>query len=210
MGSLLHPVGPQPAQVYWLRRGALVLGVVAVVAALAFVFRPQPQVPVTAVPASPSVSAAPTVAATASTSPSPSASPTATGPLACDATNTTLGLAGYKKVKQDAKQPFSLTITNTGKQSCVLDLKPATFSLAVTSGTDRIWTTDHCDKWVPATKRTLKAGKAHEFTITWGVVRSGEGCKTAKSLLGTGTYVASATFAETSKARAVFLVTKAG
>lgn len=210
MGSLLHPVGTQPAQVYWLRRGALVLGVVAVVGALAFVFRPQPTVPVTAVPASPSVSVTATAVASPSASSTPTASPTPTGPLACDATNTTLRLAGYKKVKQDAKQPFTLTITNTGTQSCVLGLTPETFSLSVTSGTDRIWTTDHCEKWVPATKRTLKAGKAHEFTITWGVARSGEGCRTAKSVLGTGTYVAAATFAETGKARTVFVVSKAG
>lgn len=208
MGSLLHPVGPQPARVYWLRRGGIVLGVLLVVAALAFVFRPQPA-PVTAVPASPSPGTT-TPSATPSASPTPTTSPTPTGPPACDASNTTLGLAGYQKVRQDAKQPFRLTITNRGTQSCVLDLKPGTFSLAVASGTDRIWTTDHCAKWVPSQKRTLKAGRIHEFTITWGVTRSAEGCRTAKSLLGEGTYVATATFAEDAKARKVFVVTKAG
>jgi hypothetical protein len=208
MGSLLHPVGPESTRVYWLRRGAVVLALVLVVAALAWVFRPQPEAPVTATPVTPSVT--PAVTPTMTPTPSVTPSPTPTGPLACDATNSTLGLAGYQKVKQDGKQPFTLTITNTGKQSCVLDLKPSTFMLTVKSGTDLIWTTEHCDKWVPSAKvKGLKPGKAHEFTIAWPVARSGEGCKTAKSLLGAGTYVATATFAEDATARKPFVVTKA-
>lgn len=209
MGSLLHPVGPEAARTYWLRRGAIVLAAVLVVAALAFVFRPQPETPVAATPSSPTASAATTPSVAPSASQTPSASPTPTGPLACDPTNSGLSLAGYQKVKQDGKQVFRLAVTNTGSQACVLDLKPATFSLVVTSGTDRIWTTAHCAKWVPAHKGTLKAGKTHEFSITWPVSRSGEGCKTPKSRLGEGTYVASAAFAEDAKARQVFVVTKA-
>ena len=50
MGSLFHPIGSQPAWVYWARRGALVLAVVAVIAALIFVFRPQPEAPVAVQP----------------------------------------------------------------------------------------------------------------------------------------------------------------
>jgi hypothetical protein len=208
MGSLLNPVGPEPTRVYWLRRGAVVLAVVLVVAALVWVFRPQPEESVTATPASPSV----TPVATPSVTPTPSETPTPTptGPLACDATNSTLGLAGFQKVKQDGKQLFTLTITNKGTQACALDLKPATFTLSVKSGTDLIWTTEHCEKWVPSAKvKSLKAGKAHEFRITWPVVRSGEGCKTAKSLLGPGTYVATAEFADDATARKAFVVTKA-
>lgn len=209
MGSVLNPVGTQPARVYWLRRGVVVLAVLLLVAALAFVFRPEPEAPVAAVPVSPSPSATPTPSATPSAPATPSASPTPTGPLACDATNTQLGLAAYQKVKQDGKQRFAVTITNSGTQSCVLSLTPATFDLVVTSGSDRIWTTAHCDKWVPTAKQTLKAGKSHEFTISWGVARSGAGCKTGKAVLGAGTYVATATFAEDARARRVFLVTKA-
>jgi hypothetical protein len=210
MGSLLHPVGSQPSGIYWARRGALVLAVVLVVAALVFVFRPQPSDPVAAVPAPESVTPAATQTESPSTSATPSASPTPTGPVACDASNSQLRLAGYQKVKQNAKQSFRLSLTNNSALPCVLDLKPATFTLAVVSGTDQIWTTEHCDTWVPSHKQSLKAGKAYEFAVTWPVTRSAAGCKTAKSVPGVGTYVANATFASDAKARQVFVVTKAG
>lgn len=209
MGSVFHPIGSQPPWVYWARRAALVLAALLVVAAVIWVFRPQPDAPVTAVPGTSSASASGTAGASASPSDSPSASPTPTGPLACDATNSGLTLAGYQKVKQNAKQPFRVSVTNTGAQPCILDLKPATFSLTVTSGADRIWSTDDCPKWVPAHKQTLNAKKVYEFTVDWPVTRSAAGCKTAKSILGTGTYVATAAFATDAKARQVFVVTKA-
>ncbi|MGC3995710.1 MAG: hypothetical protein QM779_16595 [Propionicimonas sp.] len=211
MDSLLHPVGSQPPGVYWARRGAVVLAVVLVVAALAFVFRPQPEPVVTAQPASASVTpTATTPSAEPTDSASPSASPTPTGPLACDASNTDLALAGYQKVAQDGKQSFKVSITNRGDATCVLTLKQSTFSLTVVSGSDRIWTTDDCEKWVPTASEKLKAGAAYEFTIAWPVARSSTGCKTSTSVLGEGTYVANATFAEDAKARQVFVVTKAG
>lgn len=207
MGSLFHPVGSQPPWVYWARRGALVLAVVALIAAGIWVFRPQAPGPVAAEPAGPSAPV--TTAPTPTESASPSASPTPTGPLACDATNSSLTLAGYQKVKQDAKQPFRLAVTNNGGDPCVLNLSASTLSLTVTSGTDRIWTTEHCAKWVPTHKTTLKSKKSYEFSITWPVARSAAGCKTAKAVLGTGTYVASAAFADNAKARQVFVVSKA-
>ena len=207
MGSLFHPVGSQPPWVYWARRGALVLAAVALIAAGIWVFRPQAPGPVAADPAGPSAPVA--TAPTPTESASPSASPPPTGPLACDATNSSLTLAGYQKVKQDAKQPFRLAVTNNGGDPCVLNLSASTLSLTVTSGTDRIWTTEHCAKWVPTHKTTLKSKKSYEFSITWPVARSAAGCKTAKAVLGTGTYVASAAFAETAKARPVFVVSKA-
>lgn len=203
MGSLFHPVGSQPAWVYWARRGALVLAAVALIAVGIWVFRPQAPGPVAAEPAGPS---APVTTAPTPTEP---ASPTPTGPLVCDATNSSLTLAGYQKVKQDAKQPFRLAVTNNGGDPCVLNLSASTLNLTVTSGTDRIWTTDHCAKWVPTKKTTLKSKKSYEFSITWPVARSAAGCKTAKAVLGTGTYVASAAFAENAKARQVFVVSKA-
>ena len=112
-------------------------------------------------------------------------------------------------MKQDAKQPFRLAVTNNGGDPCVLNLSASTLSLTVTSGTDRIWTTEHCAKWVPTHKTTLKSKKSYEFSITWPVARSAAGCKTAKAVLGTGTYVASAAFADNAKARQVFVVSKA-
>jgi hypothetical protein len=211
MGSLLHPVGAKPGWVYWARRAGIVAALIAVIVIVVVAFRPPDATNVNAVPAgSPTVSqpAASTPAATET--PSVTASPTPTGPLACDQTNSGLSLAGYQKVKQDAKQSFKVGVKNTGGQPCVLDLTASNFSLSVTSGTDRIWSTADCAKWVPAKKQTLKAQQSYEFSIDWGVARSAAGCKDVKGKLNPGTYVAQAVFADSVKSRQVFLVTKAG
>jgi hypothetical protein len=211
MGSLLHPVGGRPGWVYWARRAGLVVALVAVVVIGFFLFRP-PEPTTPAVPAGGSTTASEPAASTpaATDTPSVTASPTPTGPLACDQTNGGLSLAGYQKVKQDAKQSFKVGVKNTGAQPCVLDLTAVNFSLSVTSGTDRIWSIADCAKWVPAKKQTLKPQQSYEFSIEWGVVRSAPGCKETKGLLNPGTYVAQAVFADTVKARQVFLVTKKG
>lgn len=208
MGSLLHPIGGQPAWVYWARRAGLVVALVTVIVIGIALFRPSGPAAVPAAPATTPSQPASTPAATGTAS--ATASPTPTGPLACDQTNTTLSLAGYQKVKQDAKQAFKMGVKNTGAQPCVLNLQASSFSLTVTSGTDRIWTTADCAKWVPAKKQSLKAQQSYEFSIAWGVHRSAAGCKESKSLLNPGTYVAQAVFADTVKARQVFAVTKAG
>ena len=207
MGSLLHPIGGQPAWVYWARRAGLVVALVTVIVIGIALFRPSGPATVPAAPATPSQPAS-TPAATETAS--ATASPTPTGPLACDQTNTDLSLAGYQKVKQDGTQPFKVGVKNTGGQPCVLNLQASTFSLTVTSGTDRIWTTADCEKWVPAKKQTLKAQQSYEFSIKWGVHRSAAGCKESKGLLNPGTYVVQAVFADSVKARQVFVVTKAG
>jgi hypothetical protein len=209
MGSLLQPVGTQPAWVYWARRAGVVIALVVVIVVGYLLFRPTDGGNVPAVPASAVTTPSQPTTPTGTPSPTESATPTPTGPLACDQTNTGLALAGYQKVKQDAKQPFKMSLTNTGGAACVLDLTPANFSLTVTSGTDQIWTTGDCPKWVPAKKQTLKPEKGYEFAIEWGVARSAAGCKESKSLLNPGTYVATASFADSVKSRQVFVVTKA-
>lgn len=205
MGSVLHPVGKQPQQVYWVRRGIVLAAVVAVLALLIWIFRPAPAAPVTAVPAPVTVSPD-----TPAAGPTEIVSPTPSGPVACDATNTKLSVAGYQKVKQGGKQPFRVTLANTSAAECELDLSASTFSLTVTSGSDQIWSTADCAKWGPAKKATLKAGKTHEFSIEWKLTRSSTGCKQGKDPVKPGTYVGKATFAQTAEARQVFQVQKKG
>jgi len=208
MGSLLQPVGDQPNWVYWARRAVVVVALVAVVGVGFLLFRPSDDPSISAVPAVPSTSAA-SQTPSATPSATEATTPTPTGPVACDQASSGLALAAYKRVKQDAKQPFKLAVTNTGNAPCVLDLTATNFSLTITSGTDRIWSTSDCAKWVPAKKQSLKPQQAHEFEIEWGVVRSGSGCKQAKSLLSPGTYVATAVFLDSVKSRQVFVVAKA-
>lgn len=190
MGSLLHPVGPEEPRVYWVRRSLVAVVVLALVVGVAWLVWPRESV-ISAVPPPTSPSVTPSVSTTSTPSPSPS--PTPTGPVACDPTLMKLGVAGFQKVKVGAKNTaFTLTVTNNTKVACVLTISPKTYKLTVTSGKDRIWSTADCEKWLPAKETVVEAGVSHEFSVTWTLRRSSEGCKLAKDKLKPGTYVATA------------------
>lgn len=210
MSTVLHPKGSEPSGVYWRRR-ALVIAL-AVVLVVVVVWIAWPKGTGSAAPApQPTVSTSPAATvATPSVSPSGSATPSATTPVACDPASVAMDLAGYQKVKQGSKQVLRVSIKNTAVP-CILQVNPTNFDLTVKSGTDRIWTTGDCDKWVPAAKdQLLKTGQAHQFDVTWGLVRSKSTCGTTKDVLKPGTYVATATFAKRITALQVFVITKAG
>lgn len=204
MSSLLHPTGSESPQIYWRRRILVLAGVLLVVVGV-IVAWPKPTPP--SAPAAgdaASMTAAPAVTATPSVTPTP----TPSGPLPCATANLKLTMAGYQKLAQGARQPFAVTAKNVGSVPCVLNLTATNFSLTVTSGSDRIWSTADCAKWVPAKKLTLKSQASYQFTITWRLVRSTPTCKTGTSSVKPGTYVGTAVFSDTLRARVVMLITK--
>lgn len=219
MSEVLTGKGPQPPVVYWIRRGLVLLIAVIVVGLLVWAFLPK-NGPTTGVPAG---SETPTAAASdpaaspspsdsggivPTTSSSPSAS-TSGSPEACEPIGVQLELKGFKSVKSGSKQTFSVTAENNTALPCVMEITPANFVLRVVSGTDPVFSTAHCEKWLPEVKKqSLKAGAAVEFKIDWKTFRSAQGCKQAKALLGAGTYVATAAYRESSTARMAFQLTK--
>jgi hypothetical protein len=216
MGSIMHPTGPQPPQVYWRRR-ALVLGVVVAVliAAVAVTWalwpKDQPQPALPSAPTSSSASGLPTPAVTPSSvtaaPPTSSAPATPAAPQACDPLSIRAGLAGFKKLTQGSAQVFKVSLTNTTAVPCVLAVTASNFVVVVTSGKDRIWTTADCAAWVPAKTVTLAPQQAYVFEVNWSGARSASKCKTTKATVGAGTYVAKATFTGAEPARLVMLVT---
>lgn len=216
MGALLHPVGPENPRVYWTRRAIVLVAIVAVALTTAWAFWPRPPA-VSAVPApamttpapsAPATSATPAGSTTTTAKPSVTPSPTPTGPVTCLPTNTRLTVAGFQEVKAGSKQVFTLSAANDSADACILAIKPSTYRLTVTSGADKIWTTAHCDRWLPVKTVTLKPGQQHEFTVTWPMRRSSNGCKTPKDAIRPGTYVATAEYLITATARQVMRVTK--
>jgi hypothetical protein len=218
MGSLLQPTGSEPPQVYWRRRLVVVAVALVLVVGLIWMIWPRDSAagqagsaPSVTVPAAvqPSVSADASASAssTAVSSAKPSTSASPTGPQACAAESLRVDLAGYQKVKQSAKQTFKVSITNTGTVVCILDLTAKNFALTITSGKDRIWSTDDCAQWVPAKKQNLKPQKGYEFDLTWKLVRSKATCKTTGDTVGAGTYVAKATLGSASPGRLVMVIT---
>ena len=213
MSTVLHPKGSEPPSVYWRRRAFVIAIVVVVLLVLVAAWFAWPKSSGTATPARQStaaVSTAATPAASTSSGPSESASPSPTGPVACDPGSISLNLAGYQKVKQGSKQVFRVSIKNTAAP-CVLQVAASNFDLTVKSGTDRIWSTADCTKWVPAAKDVkLTQGQAHQLDLTWGLVRSKASCGTTKDVLKPGTYVATATFSKRVNAIQVFTISAAG
>lgn len=207
MGTVLHPVGGRPAAVYWIRRALVLLVPLVVIAGLVWLFLPKGGAPVTATPAtnatSPSVPVT-TPAQTPTETPTTPAAPPA--PTACAAESLSASLAGYATVKAGGTQPFKLTLTSQADADCLFDAKVGTLELAVSSGTDRIWTTEHCAKLLPGKTLTLTKGTPVELSIDWPVKRSAAGCKTTKDVLGAGTYVAKATYRDVTLARKVMSV----
>jgi len=209
MSEVLTGKGPQPPRVYWIRRGLVALIAVAVIGALIWVFTPKNQ-PTTATPATSPAPAETLVSPTASPTASdlPTADSTTAASTSCDPIGVQLTVEGFRSVKNTGKQVFSVTAENNTAMPCVMQITTDTFRLRVTSGTDLIWTTTHCAKWLPQVKKqTLQAGKSVEFKVDWSMHRSADGCKQAKALLGAGTYIAQADYRETATDRFVFAIT---
>lgn len=210
MSSLLHPTGSEPPQIYWRRRAVVLVAALLVVIAVVVVW-PKGATPVppagTSTPLN-STSASMAVSPSVSVTASPTASPTPTGPQACLTQNLRFSTTGSNRLAQGSKQKFTTSIVNSGSISCVLNVTANNFALTVTSGSDRIWSTKDCAKWVPTKKLTLKPKAKYTFEVTWPLRRSQATCKTTKTPVNPGTYVGEATFSDTLTDRVVMLITK--
>lgn len=212
MSEVLTGKGPQPPSVYWIRRGLVALTALVIIGLLVWAFVPKNQ-PTTAIPAG---TATPTAMGTQSSPvPSPTASstgspsPTSTAIAACEPIGVQLMVEAFKSVKADAKQVFSVTAQNNTAMPCVMQITKDSFRLRVASGADLIWSTGHCDKWLPEVKQqNLKAGGTVEFKVNWSLYRSAAGCKQVAGLLKPGTYVATALYLETATDRFTFGIAK--
>ena len=187
----LSPVGPLPASVYWLRRGALLLGLVALLfllsrcaggddappaaESLAAASSPAP------LPAASSSSASPSTSAT----PSPSASSVPT--CADDDLAVT---AGTDEALYDvgASPELTLHIENSSAAPCRRGIGSGSVELQVRSGRDRIWSSDDCGGEGRAGVTTLAPGDPKAATVSWNARRSRPGCTGDAERIEPGTY----------------------
>ncbi|HUX71677.1 MAG TPA: hypothetical protein VMV41_14260 [Cellulomonadaceae bacterium] len=186
MSNVLHPVGPRPSRVYWVRRIVVVAVLVAVVAVVVVLVRlaigRSTDGAVTGARASSSTTA------TTPASGTPQACPASAIGLAVTADATTYG--------PGVNPTFTVTVTNTGTQPCTLDAGEAARQVVVTSGADRIWSSADCANPATATKLLLlDAGQPYEAAVPWARVRSAVGCPTGLPTPRAGTYQATATLA---------------
>ncbi|MBK6764602.1 MAG: hypothetical protein IPG68_15655 [Micrococcales bacterium] len=178
MSSLLHPVGPEPASVYWRRRIVVILGVVIVLGLLWWLI-------------SPGGSSAP-VAATASPTPLPtlsSAAPTTSGSAspsasvsgaACSDTDVVVSVSMTQQTYTvGGPVEFVMKITNTASVPCVRDVGPAANTFTVTSGGFDVWTSDACSPAGDSQEEEIPAGEAFAVKGTWDGTVTANGCQDA-------------------------------
>ena len=213
MSTVLHPVGPQRARVYWVRR----LLVVVLLAALVLVAG-------TAVSWVRGLGVEPGAAAAAD-GPELSGPLAATGdgdaevadddaeaapatPVDCrpEALQLTL-TSGAVEFAAGENPVLTATVTNIGDVPCTVDAGDATREVLITSGTDRIWSTKDCAPVQTASRQLLlDAGAADAVPIEWPRVRSAEGCPGELPEPLPGTYQAVATLAGTASQTVVFIL----
>lgn len=179
-----RPVGPEPASTYWLRRALLAAGVLVLLVLVPSLVGGGDAEPDT-------LAESPGGSPTASTSPSPSPSPSpsASGPVACLPTAIEVQASAEQDSYAVGGSPrLSLSITNTGPTPCTRDVGQAQVELQVTSGSDRIWSSDDCAPGGDADVVTLLPGEPVVQSTTWDGRRSLPDCAGEKAAALAGTY----------------------
>lgn len=163
---LRDPVGPEERSVYVRRRLIVLLGLVAVIAAIVLIIvRPGSSTPND----TKDVKVPSDVAETPKADPKKSGEPVACAQSALEVVPVTdQGSYGEGEYPQ-----LSLTVKNTGKDACVADLGTAGMSFTVSSGSDDVWRSTDCQTSAESLPVVLKAGETLESeAIPWDRTRS--------------------------------------
>jgi hypothetical protein len=83
--------------------------------------------------------------------------------------------------------PIVLHLELTGTQpACTFKVSPETLVVKITSGDDRIWTSQECPKAIPSTSVVVRSAVPATVPVTWSGRRSDETCsnRTAWALPG--------------------------
>lgn len=195
MSTVLRPVGPRPARVYWVRRLVVLVGVLLVllgVWTLAGALRGGAEEP-----------AAP-VAGAGETEPADDAAPADGRPGPCAAADLAATLVTPVRAYAEGESPtFTFAVTNSGV-ACTVDVGSGNLVVTVTSGEDRIWSSADCREAPPAQVLLLDQGAQHQETVEWARTRTDEACTADLPAPRPGTYQAVAVFQGAQTAAAVF------
>lgn len=175
----MHPTGPEPASVYWIRRGAIVLVVITVLVALWWLVGSllgggsDTSADAGAEPSS-SVSAAPDASATAAPAASADA---AADPVEClDSAIRVEATTDASTYPVGSTPRLTLTIINKGDVACKRDVGPKANELEITSGGYHVWSSDDCNASNKSKMVTLKPGDKVASSITWNGRLTQKGC----------------------------------
>lgn len=177
VSSFMHPTGPEPASVYWIRRAAIVAVILTLIVAVWWVISSLlgGGEDLTSGSAS-EPSAAATAAPSSSSTPDASAQ-TSQEPVAClDSAILVEATSDASTYPVGSTPRLTLTITNTGDVACKRDVGPKANELEITSGGYHVWSSDDCNANNKGKVSVLKPGEKVAASITWNGKLSQKGC----------------------------------
>ena len=203
MNTVLHPVGPNPPRVFWIRRflvGIVVLAVLGGVGAVVWAVASRTD-------SSAAAAADDGLPAAAGTLGTPATDDTA-NPVDCLPADLELTLsADAQQYAEGADPVLQGFVTNAGTAPCLVDAGDAAREVVISSGSDRIWSTKDCASADTASRQLLLAAGARDpFEISWSRVRSADGCPGDLPAPRAGTYQAVASLLGTSAAPVAFVL----
>ncbi|MGZ4429081.1 MAG: hypothetical protein ACXVW2_04840 [Nocardioidaceae bacterium] len=133
-------------------------------------------------------------AATGTPSGQPSATPSAlaqpTGPCADSDVQVTPSVDGTAIAGQDVT--FTLNLTTINSPACTWQVSPRSVVLKLTSGSDRIWSTQDCPGKVPKEPVVIRQGRDTRVHVVWNGQRSDGSCSPTTPWAQPGYYHAEA------------------
>ena len=202
MTTVTRPRGPLPARVYWTRRLLLVVVAFALVFGIAHLLGSGGSGTPSARPVgadASTTSAAPTTGVT-----TPQASPTRTGSKNGTATPTPTPLAeptgpcagsdvvATPSLKRTAyagsSVVFTITLGTLVSPACTFDVSARSMVVKVTSGNDRIWSSQECVGAVPKQSVVVRRDQPVTVSVGWNGQRSDTDCTRSTAWAEPGFY----------------------
>lgn len=192
MSSLLHPVGPEPPEVYWRRRLLVGLAIVVALIIIVVMFWPGDDSG-----SNPVASGSPTNTPSVSPSPSgsPSGSPSTTGSPSASAT-TECADSDIQVTAETPKDSYAagalvqlyMTIQNVSDHPCNRNVGPRVNFFKVTSGGQNVWNSDDCHPGGRDQTVAIPKGGAFKASVTWDQTLSAPNCPSGQGKAQPGSY----------------------
>lgn len=176
-------MGPVSPDSYWLRRVLALVGLFAVVGAIAWAasgFSRETR-RANEVASAVGAQARPTVTVTVTVTPAPS-------DQCADGDIEVKLLADRETYPAGADPTFTVYVVNTSDSPCKRDVGSAALSLRVLSDGGLVWDSRHCADSPRSDVHRLQPGKEYSTTVTWDRTVSAPGCTGGDARVGAGTY----------------------
>lgn len=107
----------------------------------------------------------------------------------CGAAHMVLGATTNMQSYRSGQDPvFSLTITNTGKAPCRMNMGTSQMEFLVTNGAERIFSSRDCQEGAKDLFRILEPGTSERANFPWRRNRSNAACSVENSPIPVGAY----------------------